>query len=88
MSAFSLEILNVTQCPFVNRKMGCLGTLKFLRNKISFEYDITCYIYYVTLEVKCLNTVNPTRDRKQLETMRGFLYIKRYFTFNFKKNMI
>lgn len=44
MSAFSLEILNVTQCPFVNRKMGCLGTLKFLRNKISFECDITCFI--------------------------------------------
>ncbi|MCI7444075.1 MAG: hypothetical protein MSA89_13510 [Clostridium sp.] len=43
MSAFSLEILNVTQCPFVNRKMGCLGTSKFLRNKISFECDITCF---------------------------------------------
>lgn len=24
--------------------MKCLGTLKFLRNKISFEYDITCFI--------------------------------------------
>lgn len=43
MSAFSLEILNVTQCHFVNREMGCLGALKFLRNKISFEYDITCF---------------------------------------------
>ena len=44
MSAFSLKILNVTQCHFVNRKMKCLATLKFLRNKISFEYDITCFI--------------------------------------------
>ena len=44
MSAFSLKILNVTQCPFVNRKMGCLGTSKFFRNKIGFECDITYFI--------------------------------------------